>query len=205
MRACSEVLNKITACSKQGKRNITATEEQEQRTSGQLARSISNGNRLHKGREELWDMGEDNANQGRRVLTSIRDHHAHRDTHKQAWNCYQQLAGECEELKLDAWRELERGRLGEQGLESQFSLNLRHQWGKEELCGKLTEYTYNAAQLTRRGISKHYTHGLTNLDASDYHLNYKLSGMWRKAKEVNNVQLAKIEEVNLMPLRTASH
>ena len=81
---------------------------------------------INKQREELEDLLKDNAKQGRRLLTSILDHHAHHDAHVQAWSCYEQLAEECNELKREARWELKRGRLGEQGLESELSLNLRH-------------------------------------------------------------------------------
>ena len=74
---------------------------------------MCNTNRLDKGGEQLEDLWEDNAKQGRRLLTSIQDHHAHRDAHKEVWNCYQQLAGDCDELEEEARQELEWGRLGE--------------------------------------------------------------------------------------------
>ena len=51
--------------------------------------------------------------------------------------------------------------------------------------------------MTRRAVSKRYTHGWTNLDASDYQPSNTFSRKWREAKEVNVAQLAKIEEVNL--------
>ena len=51
--------------------------------------------------------------------------------------------------------------------------------------------------MSRRAISKCYTHGWTNLNASDYQSSDKLSRKLHEAKEVNKVQLAKIEEVNL--------
>ena len=74
---------------------------------------MNNANQLDKEREELEDLWKDSAKQDRRLLTSIRDHHAHPDAHKQAWNCYEQLAEECDELKREARREIERGRLRE--------------------------------------------------------------------------------------------
>ena len=77
---------------------------------------------INKEREELEDLWKDNAKQGRHLLTSIPDHHTQRDSHKKAWNCYEQLTEECNELEQEAWRELERGRLGEQGLERVLSL-----------------------------------------------------------------------------------
>ena len=52
--------------------------------------------------------------------------------------------------------------------------------------------------MPRRAVSKRYTHGWTNLNASDYKSSNEFSRKWRKAKEVNVAQLAKIEEVNLL-------
>ena len=107
--------------------------KQEKRTFGQPACSLNNAHHLNKGKEDLEDLWEDHAKKDRRLLTRIRDYQAHRYAHKQAWNCYTPLAEECDELEQKAWQELERGRLGEQGLESKLSLNLQHHWGKEEL------------------------------------------------------------------------
>ena len=50
--------------------------------------------------------------------------------------------------------------------------------------------------MPRRGVSKRYAHGWTNLDVNDYQSSAEVSRKWRE--EVNNAQLAKIEEVNLM-------
>ena len=54
--------------------------------------------------------------------------------------------------------------------------------------------------MPRRAVTKRYTHGWTNVDASDYQSSNKLSRKWHEAKEVNNGQLAKIDEVNLMKM-----
>ena len=46
--------------------------------------------------------------------------------------------------------------------------------------------------MSRRAISKCYTHGWTNLNASDYQSSSELSRKWREAKNVNDAQLAKM-------------
>ena len=78
------------------------------------------------------------------------------------------------------------------------SCSPRRQWGHEELKRNLTEYTCNVAQLPRWSVHKQYMHGWTGLNANNFYTSSELSKKWHKAKEVNNMQVTRMDEINLM-------
>ena len=84
-----------------------------------------------------------------------------------------------------------------QGLGGKATRNPQRLWGKEELKRKLTESTYNMAQVPRWSINNRYTHGWTGLNANDFHTSSEISRKCHKEKEVNDAQATRINEINL--------